>query len=1769
MKKVFVISLIFMLALNVLIYPFSSVQAVNQLSVSINTDGSTRVNPANNFPMYYTDSAGTRLQACLGTNPDGSGAADANCVVLPDANYDGINPISFPNNFPGEFFYYIADAAEIQVGPNLLDRARFRLALEGTFTGGNPVAGTQITFLRVNLQQMNNLTPLSAYTVNYPFGTFNFNTDAAGIAISNVGGGATYRVEDGPGVAGDFTLLLPATATNLNKFLASLNPTTPAGYLGDGATAGLIEAGTNGAIFSIDGPNIGGLGVNHVETALWTVAGKIATPILNSLTITPATPSVTASSTQQFTASALDQFGDAIVPANPITWSSSDPVVGTIDSASGLFSALTAGTTVITAQSGAISATTTVTVVAATPTLTSIIIAPANYAMTYGTNQQFSAIALDQFGNPLVAAPVVAWSSSNPAVGTIDSAGGLFSALAAGATVITATSGAVSATTTVNVSAPAPSPLAVSVNADGTTKVDPANGFPVWYSGTNGVRVGQCLAGANGLADPNCVVAGAAGNPLSGTIAFPANFPDEFFYYLADSDPLTVGPASAGTARFRMALEGAFASGAPVSGQQSTFLRINLQQINGLSPNSAYTVTYPFGSFIFHTDGTGQTLSEGNAGGGGTAFRNEDGSGTAGDFTLLLPATATNISKFLAAVTPAAPVGYLGNPGATQTIEAGTSGASFAIDGPNIGGLGVNHVETALWSLAGKILENNAPVITPIADQAATTSALLNFTVIAADAQADPITFSLAPITSLGNEASAVINPTTGVFSWTPNTAGASSFTITASDGSLSSSATVNINISAGPAVDLVAPVITMLGTSPVEVTQNTVYTDAGATALDDVDGNISANIVTVNNVNTAAIGTYTVTYNVSDAAGNTATQVVRTVNVVAATPAATTTVAVSSAATTIVTGATQQLSAAAVDTLGVAVTPPPAITFTAADPAVAAVDPATGVVTAIAPGSTIITAVAPNVPEATVQITVINPLPDPVLTTVNVVTAAGAVITGGTQQLSVAALDQNGAAIVTPPAPIILTSLNPAVATVDPATGVVTAVAPGSTIITADCGGVTATTTITVNAAPIIDTTAPVITLLGTNPVDVVQNTVYTDAGATALDDIDGNLTANIVTVSSVNTAAIGTYTVTYNVSDAAGNAATQVVRTVNVSAAPIVTPVPARIEISLDANAIEVNATTTAHARVYDENNLEIHPTPTIDWSSNNPSVATIGSHDIITGLAEGTAIISASLGQLTATSTINVHQAAPADNVAPVITLNGANPMSILQNSAFTDPGASAVDAVDGTVTVTASGTVNSAVIGSYTLTYTAADTAGNLASLTRTVNVNAAPVIPALTTIQLTPSSLNLLTGSSTRLIAVTLDQNNSPISASVNWQSSNETIARVSGNGTVTAIAAGTATITAQSGAISGSAAVTIASSAMLELMADDNFEQTLIAQGAFVPDIDNDYASTTELTVTRDISIKLRSGSGDCEVNLPTGVKISDIDGRRIDSSQLVATTTQTNFLAGLDADQTAKGAIRWGIDNMHLQFSQPITLRIFVGHDLNGQTLNIRRSIDGASGWTSDGIVAPATSVVTNGQVTFQATKASVYAAAATVTAAPVVTPPAQTSSGGAVILGGYGGVFTPPAPTTPSTPAAPSAEVQSQIERQLEIERQFKASQGQVLGEKIYPNGTLLRTPDKKIFVINGDKKQRVLTLNDLKKFVGKKIMDVSFEDFKMSRGSGQTVLGKKAFSNGTLLRTPDKKIFVIINGQKQRILNLEQLKKYSGKKINDVGFETLNIS
>jgi hypothetical protein len=83
-------------------------------------------------------------------------------------------------------------------------------------------------------------------------------------------------------------------------------------------------------------------------------------------------------------------------------------------------------------------------------------------------------------------------------------------------------------------------------------------------------------------------------------------------------------------------------------------------------------------------------------------------------------------------------------------------------------------------------------------------------------------------------------------------------------------------------------------------------------------------------------------------------------------------------------------------------------------------------------------------------------------------------------------------------------------------------------------------------------DSTPPTLTLRGEPTMNITIDAPFTDPGATATDAVDGDLTSRIVASGAVNNALLGTYTITYTVTDLSGNPATPVTRTVNVQPQP-----------------------------------------------------------------------------------------------------------------------------------------------------------------------------------------------------------------------------------------------------------------------------------------------------------------------------------------------------------------------------------------------------------------------------------------------------------------------------------------------------------------------------------------------------------------------------------------------------------------------------------------
>ncbi len=173
---------------------------------------------------------------------------------------------------------------------------------------------------------------------------------------------------------------------------------------------------------------------------------------LTGLSMTPATPSIAATTTQQFTATGTyNDLSSRDVTAEA-TWSSSDPNVATVSSA-GIATPAHAGTTTITATVGDHSASSTLTVTNAL--LQTIEVLPAAPSIPNGTALQLAATGHFDDGSTQDLTAQVAWTSSAPSVDVGDVAGskGLAASTALGAatSTITATLGAVAGSTTLTV----------------------------------------------------------------------------------------------------------------------------------------------------------------------------------------------------------------------------------------------------------------------------------------------------------------------------------------------------------------------------------------------------------------------------------------------------------------------------------------------------------------------------------------------------------------------------------------------------------------------------------------------------------------------------------------------------------------------------------------------------------------------------------------------------------------------------------------------------------------------------------------------------------------------------------------------------------------------------------------------------------------------------------------------------------------------------------------------------------------------------------------------------------------------------------------------------------------------------------------------------------------------------------------------------------------------------------------------------------------------
>jgi len=171
-----------------------------------------------------------------------------------------------------------------------------------------------------------------------------------------------------------------------------------------------------------------------------------------SIQVAPVSISIAAGAGQQFTAAAHMSDGTTKDVTGTVQWSSSDSTIASVSNG-GMANGSAPGKVTITAQSGNLESTATLTVSSAALNLSSIAVTPAASSMPLHTTQQFTATGNYSDGSSADLTALVTWNSSSTGVATV-SALGLVTGVAAGPTTISASLGGVSGSTSLTVSAP-------------------------------------------------------------------------------------------------------------------------------------------------------------------------------------------------------------------------------------------------------------------------------------------------------------------------------------------------------------------------------------------------------------------------------------------------------------------------------------------------------------------------------------------------------------------------------------------------------------------------------------------------------------------------------------------------------------------------------------------------------------------------------------------------------------------------------------------------------------------------------------------------------------------------------------------------------------------------------------------------------------------------------------------------------------------------------------------------------------------------------------------------------------------------------------------------------------------------------------------------------------------------------------------------------------------------------------------------------------------
>ena len=258
------------------------------------------VDPADGFPVWYQDTNALGLIPCHSATRSPTLPASLMCVLAGDVGFNLALPVIFPTNYPGEAFYWIANAFAPLGSPFATYVKVIEFALEKSFANltATPINLEQAVFARSRFRI--DTTVAGTYTVTHPFGVKVFPNAPAGVRAIDV-------TIDVPVEAPlDFTSALNG---GIGPFLRWNGPEPypivigNERFIGDPNVAHTVTGSPTGNNFvRVDGPpNAFGAGVSSVQTNLFLVAGKLFNGAL------PTPVSVTRASYSRAAGTALGQ----------------------------------------------------------------------------------------------------------------------------------------------------------------------------------------------------------------------------------------------------------------------------------------------------------------------------------------------------------------------------------------------------------------------------------------------------------------------------------------------------------------------------------------------------------------------------------------------------------------------------------------------------------------------------------------------------------------------------------------------------------------------------------------------------------------------------------------------------------------------------------------------------------------------------------------------------------------------------------------------------------------------------------------------------------------------------------------------------------------------------------------------------------------------------------------------------------------------------------------------------------------------------------------------------------------------------------------------------------------------------------------------------------------------------------------------------------------------------------------------------------------------